>query len=91
MLNSEQVQALTEDFLSTAFYKQLLGPYLEGRTLELSEKTDRLILEDAPKNKFSVVSGRRQEIKDLTTQLEIWAKRNALPLQQKLKESRRGE
>lgn len=75
-ISDEQVGKATRELLSSTFYDAVLRPWLLERKQDLIEDTDKLIREDAPKNKFSVVSGKRQMLSEIEEQLILWSKRD---------------
>jgi len=54
--------------------KLLFFPWLEGRKIELTEEAQKLISEDAPKNKFSILTGKMRMIDEIFEQWETWKK-----------------
>ena len=78
-MNDEKTSAATRDFLNSSFFMNLFLPWIEEQKKDLADQADRLISEDAPKNKFSILSGKRQMIKAVEEQIETWKNRDKIP------------
>ena len=74
----------TREFISSKFYSQLFLKWIDEYKNDLQEKHLQLIREDAPKNKFTVLSGKLEAIDDIQLQIGAW--QNADKFQQDEKE-----
>ena len=55
-------------------WSELMKPWIEQYRADVLEKHRRLVMEDAAKSKFSVISGKIQFIEDLFEQIDAWKK-----------------
>jgi hypothetical protein len=60
---------------ANAFISTLLLPMLEEMEKVDVETVEKLISEDAPKNKFSVVSGKHLRLKEIKDEIVAWKSR----------------
>lgn len=58
----------------TQGWRRLFRPWLQQERIDKVEMAARLISEDAPKNKFSVLSGEMKMIDKIFEQVEAWKK-----------------
>jgi hypothetical protein len=60
---------------ASAFISTLLLPLLDEMEKTDVEMVEKLITEDAPKNKFSVVSGKHLRLKEIRDEIVAWKSR----------------
>ncbi len=74
-LSPEEEGNIQREYEHLAHWRLVLRPWLEVKRSEILERQRRLVLEDAPKNKFSVLTGELRVIEELFEYFEALRKR----------------
>ena len=74
-MTPEEEGELARGFLQSSYWNQLLFPIIKEKLSILEEKTRIFIAEDAPKNKFSIITGEFNALSNIQKDLETLSKR----------------
>lgn len=75
-LSDSEVSGFTKEFRSQGFYKLIFSPWIKEQKEVIARAIDKLVMEDAPKNKFSVISGQRQMLERFEMAIEDWERQD---------------